>query len=142
MKRRGYSLIELVIVMSLAGTMLYMTVFAFQSAVPRYRLKICAQAVTAMLNQARFRSAWSGRPCRFRTTGGVVLLETRDKSGLDWVPFRTFVPEGATVAANNQPVFHPQGTVSNLATITVSNPAGAYRITLAISGRVKSVRTT
>jgi len=44
-----------------------------------------------------------------------------------------------TLKANNTPVFYPEGTVSNLATILVSNDRGGYRITLAMTGRVKAV---
>ena len=142
MKRRGYSLIETMTVISLVGIMAYMTMFSFQAVIPRYRLKSCAWQMTSLLNQARFRSAWSGLDCRLRVDGGNVFLETRDAAGLSWKAVRTFSPDGAAVAANNQPIFHPQGTVSNLATITVSNSAGAYKITLAISGRVRSVRTS
>jgi hypothetical protein len=45
--------------------------------------------------------------------------------------------EGVNIQANNSPVFHPQGTVSNLASIMISNTWGSYKITLAISGRIR-----
>ena len=35
----------------------------------------------------------------------------------------------------------PQGTVSDLASITVANARGSYRITVAITGRIRTVRT-
>lgn len=46
--------------------------------------------------------------------------------------------EGVNVEANNSPLFHPEGTVSNLASIYVFNSWGKYRITIAITGRIKT----
>ncbi len=45
--------------------------------------------------------------------------------------------EGVWIQANNTPTFHPAGTVSNFATILVSNSWGTNKITLAITGRIK-----
>jgi len=57
-----------------------------------------------------------------------------------WRTVQTEFLEGVRIEANNSPIFHPTGTVTGLATILVSNSRGAYRITLAISGRIKVVK--
>jgi hypothetical protein len=41
------------------------------------------------------------------------------------------------LSSTNNPIFHPRGTASNLATVTLSNSAGEKKITIAITGRVK-----
>lgn len=43
---------------------------------------------------------------------------------------------GVSVQASNHPVFHPRGTASSLATITVRNVAGSRKITVGITGRI------
>lgn len=142
MKERGYSLIEVVTVLALCGIMAYIVAFSFNDAVPRFNLNKGAWDVVSMLNQARFRSVWAGLKCRVRVEGGALFLEAYDEDASEWTTLRRFDPAGVAVAANNWPIFHPQGTVSNLASISVSNAAGSFKITLAISGRIKSVRIT
>ena len=44
---------------------------------------------------------------------------------------------GVTVVSNNNPIFHPRGTASSLATVKISNSAGEKAITVSITGRVK-----
>ena len=41
------------------------------------------------------------------------------------------------LTATNNPSFLPRGTASNLASITLTNPAGKRTITVSITGRVK-----
>jgi hypothetical protein len=82
----------------------------------------------------------SGEPVRVRFLPGGFDLETRDETTGVWTLRRSARLEGVSVRANNAPVFHPQGTVSGLATITVSNAKGAYAITIAITGRIRTSR--
>jgi len=140
MRARGYSLLETLIVISLTGMMSYIAMFAFRETTHRFKLNKSAWEMVSLLNQARFRSVWSGRNCRVRVEDNTVYLEKFEADRGQWINFRTFKPEGVTVTANNWPVFHPQGTVSNLATIIVANSRGSYRITVAITGRIKTTR--
>jgi len=43
-----------------------------------------------------------------------------------------------TMISNNSPIFLPNGTAANMATITLTNPAGSRNVTVAITGRVKT----
>ena len=47
--------------------------------------------------------------------------------------------DGVNITATNSPIFHPLGTVSNLTSVYISNTSGKYRISLAISGRIKII---
>jgi hypothetical protein len=68
------------------------------------------------------------------------MIETYDEILKTWKIDVGNVIEGVRIEANNSPTFHPLGTVSSLATITVANSWGKYRITLAISGRIRVTR--
>jgi hypothetical protein len=92
------------------------------------------------LNQARIRSVWEGVSVRVRLSSGAIALEQYDETGKTWRTLQTEFLEGVRIEANNSPIFHPTGTVTGLATILVSNSRGSYRITLAISGRIKVVK--
>ena len=136
---RGYSLLETVIVLALVSMGIYGASSAFLGSAPKHRLNKAAWEVQTRLNYARHKAIFEGRPFRvmFSPTGYVV--EEYDAVANNWRPEASGSCEGVTIEANNSPTFHPAGTVSNLATITISNTAGTCRITLAISGRIRVV---
>jgi prepilin-type N-terminal cleavage/methylation domain-containing protein len=140
--REGFTLVEIVLALALAGFFVYGAAYSFQRLVPKFQLQSGIWEVTSGLNQARFRAIMSGAPVRVRFGPSGFVFERYDEQARIWRTARTASLPGVVVRANNSPVFHPQGTVSDLATITVSNARGAYRITIAISGRVKATRVT
>ncbi len=140
-RRRGFTLVEAVITLALAGVLALGGAYAVGRLVPKLDLQAGIWAVTSGLNQARFRAILSGDSVRVRFARPGFTLESYDETAGAWRPGRTVPLAGVLVRANNAPVFHPQGTVSDLATITVSNERGSYRITVAITGRIRTVRT-
>jgi hypothetical protein len=107
---------------------------------PKYQLQRAAWQIHSSLNSARYRALFKGTKLKvtFMTTSYEVKIynEVSNAWNLDkWHPL-----EGVNIRANNSPTFHPNGSVSNLASIYVSNSWGEYKITIAISGRVKSVK--
>ncbi len=142
MRRRGHTLVETLMVLSLLGLLAYGGGYSLGRLVPRVHLRAGIWSVTSGLNQARFRAVYSGTPVRVRFVPSGFVLERQDPGAGTWRAARTTVLSGVAVRANNSPIFHPQGTVSNLATITVSNAHGTYRITIAITGRIRTVRVT
>jgi len=139
-ERRGYTLVEVVLALALAGLFVYGGAYSFQRLVPKFQLQSGIWEVTAGLNQARFRAIMSGEPVRVRFVTSGFVFERYDEAAKIWRTARTASLPGVTVQANNSPVFHPAGTVSDLASITVSNALGTYRITIAITGRVRTAR--
>jgi len=133
---RGFSLMETLLACSLLGAVVCLGALSFQRLVPKYRLKNAAWEVQSRLAYARTRAAFDGVPVRLRFEEGGYCMERFDDASSQWKAFENSRPEGVTVRANNTPTFYPQGTVSDLATILVSNSEGTYRITLAISGKV------
>ena len=142
MRHRGFTLVETVMVLALAGLLVYGAAYSFQRLVPKFHLQSGIWRVTSGLNQARFRAVWSGAPVRVRFVPPGLLFERFDAEAGAWRTAQTSVLPGVEVRANNTPIFHPQGTVSSLATINVSNRHGAYRITIAITGRIRTTRVS
>jgi len=138
---RGYTLVETAIVLALAGFIIQAGAFSWRKLEPKFRLRSAVWKVHTVLNQARFRAIWTGTAVRVRFVPGGYRVETRDEETAVWRLHASGLFEGAEVQANNTPAFHPEGTVSSLASILVSNPSGAYKITIAITGRVKVVQT-
>jgi prepilin-type N-terminal cleavage/methylation domain-containing protein len=136
---RGFSLLETVIVLVLVSLVIYGASSALLGNTPKHRLNKAAWEIQTRLHYARHKAVFEGHPfrVRFQTVGYIV--EEFDSAINAWLPEASGSCEGVTIAANNNPTFHPAGTVSNLATITISNTAGMCRITLAISGRIKAV---
>ncbi|MCX6568845.1 MAG: prepilin-type N-terminal cleavage/methylation domain-containing protein [Candidatus Aminicenantes bacterium] len=138
--RRGFTLVEVVLALALTGLFAYGGVYSFQRIVPKFQLQSGIWEVTSGLNQARFRAIMSGEPVRVRFVPSGFVFERYDEASKIWRTARTASLPGVAVQANNSPVFHPQGTVSDLASITVSNAQGTYKITIAITGRVRTAR--
>lgn len=141
MRRQGFTLVEVVLVLALAGLFALGGAAAVGRLVPKLHLQSGIWEVTTGLNQARFRAILSGAPVRVRFDAPGFSFEICDPAEGTWRTWRTVPLPGVLVRANNAPVFHPQGTVSDLASITVWNASGAYRITVAITGRIRTVRT-
>ncbi|HPW17163.1 MAG TPA: GspH/FimT family pseudopilin [Candidatus Aminicenantes bacterium] len=139
-RRPGFTLVEAVTALAISGLLVLGGAQAVGRLGPRLRLRSGAWEVTSGLGQARFQAVMSGEPVRVRFLPSGFVLERYDAAASAWRTARRSVLEGVAVRANNAPVFHPQGTVSNMATVTVSNSRGSYRITVAITGRIKTTR--
>jgi Tfp pilus assembly protein FimT len=140
MKKKGFTLVETVLAITLAGFLVYGGSVSFKQLVPKFQLQTGLWEIQSSLNQARFKAAWRGRRYRVRFEGQRCVLEAYDEGSGSWRLDRLARLERVEVTANNSPTFYPEGTVSDLATITVSNARGAYRITVAITGRVKAAK--
>ncbi|TRZ90173.1 prepilin-type N-terminal cleavage/methylation domain-containing protein [bacterium] len=140
MDKKGFTLVEAVIVLALVSLLILAGSGSISGLAPRYQLQRAVWEVRSRLNQARIRSVWEGVSVRVRLSSGAIALEQYDEKGKTWKTLQTEFLEGVRIEANNSPIFHPTGTVTGLATILVSNSRGAYRITLAISGRIKVVK--
>ncbi len=137
--KRGFSFVETIIALALLSTMIYMAATSFLSLSPKYKLKKAAGEVYMRLHFARYKAIFHGQPVRVRFQPNGYTVEQFDDGQKSWQPIVTVVLEGVTVEANNSPIFYPVGTVSNLATISIANSFGRYKLTLAISGRIRMI---
>jgi len=140
LNRRGFTLIETVFALSIMGVLIYMASFSLLNLVPKYKLEKAVWEVRAALNTARAKSILDGLNYRVRLHAESYALEKYDEDSKTWRQETSSGIEGATIDANNTPVFTPEGSVTNLATIRITNGWGGYKITLAITGRVKVAR--
>lgn len=138
--RHGFTLFEVMIFISIFAVLLGAASFSFLNSSHKYRLHRAVWEIQSKMNYARFKAVFSGRKFRLSFNPDGYTLERYDQDAEMWKIEMGNILEGVYIQANNSPVFHPQGTVSNLASITVSNAHGSYKITLAISGRIKAVK--
>jgi len=54
-----------------------------------------------------------------------------------WILEKRIKLDYGTLSANNTPVFHPEGLVTNMATIYLRSKNLSSKITVAITGRIK-----
>lgn len=137
---KGYSLAEVLISLSVLLAMAGIASTSFLKLSPKYRLKKAAWEINSQMNYARYKAIFYGEKFRIRFGLSDYNIEKYDENLKDWVLERKYLCEGVTILANNTPTFHPGGTVSNLASIFLSNSWGEYKITLAISGRIKILK--
>lgn len=137
--KKGSTLLEALVMLAVASLMILAASSHFLNLSPKYRLKKASGEIYARLNYARYRAIFDGQAVRVNFSPASYTVEKYDPSLKKWKPVAGGVLEGVRVEANNSPTFHPVGTVSNLATIVVSNSWGKCRLTLAISGRIRMV---
>ena len=130
----GFSLIEVLVVIAIAGAILGIAWVRMSTLVPIYRLEGAARSLAAEIQRARERAIAESKCFQ-------VSVDTSQKTyQLQWSndPSCTSFPnsEGAksiddagtlTVAKTADPVFVPRGTVTTGAHVTLTNSAGAVR---------------
>jgi hypothetical protein len=138
--RRGYSLLEGVLALAVLAIAVGMASSFFLELAPKYRLKNAVWEINSRLNYARYKAIFDGIKVRIKFNERSYALEIYDESQKKWKREREYSLNGVTIQANNSPIFHPEGSVSNLASIHISNSWGAYKITIAFSGRIKAFK--
>jgi len=137
---KGFTLFEAVISVALLAALVYLGSTSFLKMAPRYSLEKAVWEVRSALNAVRYRALFEGASYRVRFAGPAYSIERYDESAKEWVLAARTSLENVAIESNNTPVFTPEGTVTGLATIIVSNSWGSYKITLAITGRIKTAR--
>ena len=133
----GFSLIEILVCLFFFSILGGLFSISFLSMSPKYKLQRAVWEIRSRLNFARYRAVFEGEKMRVSFDSQRYKIEQYDEDLNQWSTKLEDILEGVTVKANNSPLFHPGGSVSNLATIYVSNSWGEYKITIAITGRIK-----
>ena len=145
-RQKGFTLIELMIVISISAILLAMAVLGYLAVVPTYRLKAAVSLVRGDLYAAKIRAVKNNR--QYKVVFGTNTYQIqRGTSGsgtftLDAIETsRTFSEyPGVTVktAATVDPVFSPRGTATVCA-ITLQNAKGDEKaLSISVAGRIKS----
>jgi len=138
--KKGFSLIEVVVFLAVLATLVYVASSSFLTLAPKYQLQKAVWEINSRLNFARYKAIFEGVKVRIKFNSSGYGVEIYDKDEDSWRREEKHYLKGVNIEANNRPTFHPQGTVSNLASIYISNSWGRYKITIAISGRIKITR--
>ena len=138
-ERPGFSLLEVLISLFIMSILIGLTSSSFLNISPKYTLQRSVWEITSRLNYARYKAVFKGQKVRVRFDGKFYWIEKFEEDQAKWIEIFQNLFEGVDVEANNNPIFHPGGTVSNLASIYVSNSWGKYKITIAITGRIKTI---
>ena len=142
---RGYTLIELVIVLGILLTVAFLSQNWLASQLPKWRLSGATRQVVSDFMGAKMQAVVQGNKHRviFVNDHLYTLLDDDNSNGkpdpgeiLVTRDIRTDFGD-VTLTSTNNPIFHPRGTASNLGTVTLRNSAGAKSISIGITGRVK-----
>ncbi len=137
---RGFSLLEAVISLFILAIMVSLASLSFFNRSPKYRLEKAVWEIHSRMNYARYKALFKGVKVRIKFEPKYYSIDAYDEKQKKWLTEQKYFIEDVKLQANNSPIFHPAGTVSNLASIYVSNDSGKYKITIAISGRIKAVK--
>lgn len=133
----GFTLLETIITCFILAVIISLFSLGFRNFSSQYKLKKAAWEIYSRLNYARYKAIFRMVKVKVKFESHSYLLQKYNNQKQEWVNDEWGFLEGVNIQANNSPIFHPTGTVSNLASIYISNANGRYRITLAISGRIK-----
>jgi prepilin-type N-terminal cleavage/methylation domain-containing protein len=137
---KGFTLFEALISMAILSVFVFIGSTSLSNLAPKYSLERAVWEVRSTLNALRFRALYEGRSYRVRLASAACSVEAYDETEKRWVLSARTIFDRVRIESNNIPVFTPQGTVTGLATITISNEWGGYKLTLAITGRIKTAR--
>lgn len=145
MSRRGFTLLELLIAITLAGVLSAVAVPAVQRQVERWRLGAAARQVVMDLKVARGRAILDGATQRLRfAVPGASYQRERQRPGGAYAASgpATPLPDGVRVvdctAAGDGIGFRPRGHAISFGTVTLRNASGDERqVVVDIAGRLR-----
>jgi prepilin-type N-terminal cleavage/methylation domain-containing protein len=139
-RERGATLLEMLAGLAILGILIGLASAGLTGRTPKYRLLKTVREIHSRMNHARYKAIYTGTKIRLRLETTSYRLETWDRNLGTWIRGPERFVEGVRIEANNTPTFHPMGTVSNLCSIHLTNSWGHFKLSLAITGRVKIVR--
>ncbi|HSE88362.1 MAG TPA: GspH/FimT family pseudopilin [Candidatus Binatia bacterium] len=142
----GFTITELVIAIAIMSILAVVATPNLINELSKYRLKGAARQIFGDLTEARMKSTRLNRKVKvfFMDNKNYKICDDSNNDGTvdDCEGDAKLINiqdnyKKVTLDSNNNPIFSPRGTASNLATINVTNSSGTQSITIAITGRVK-----
>jgi type II secretion system protein H len=135
---RGFSLIELLVAITIGGVLLSIAWVRMSTLVPIYRLEGAARNLAAELQKARARAIAESKCYQVLIDTSAKTYQLRSKASCTTGTFASISTDGArqiddanslTVAfsTGDSPVFNSRGTVETTAVMTLTNAASAVR---------------
>jgi len=155
--QRGFTLIELIVILFLLSIVLSIGLFSYLAYKPSYQLKSAVRKLQADMQLARshavyynvqYRMVFKPKNKFFNESlyeiqkGTDSKLSDYEKDNQD----HTFIsrefneyPGIKTIESTNDPIFHPNGTISPMTTIKLCNTSGHdMKISTSMAGRIKT----
>ncbi len=145
-KSEGFTLLEIIIVIAIAGIIAAIAVPSLVNQLPRYRLSGAARQVMGDLMWARMEAVSEKNEFRIFVIDShrYQILDDDDNDGIvgsgEKVRVKDIRDEYPDVSISNttNPIFFPRGSAS-MGTITLSNSSGSKKLKIHLTGRVKMV---
>ena len=143
--QKGYTLTELLITLSIIGIIATLSGTWLLEQIPTLRMRGAVRQVRSDCLAARMAAVNQGNKFRiiFRDSYRYDILDDDNNNGkhdpgeeMQSRDLRIDYSD-VTLRSTNNPIFHPRGTASNLATITLMNSVESKTLTVGITGRVK-----
>ncbi len=142
----GFTLIDLLIAISIVGIVSAIAVPLLDNILPIYRLNHATRALVSDLQYAKMKAVSQKRNIKvlFDIKNNSYKMQYKDQgiwTDLTGESARSLSNAGVYLAAaSNNPVFSAQGLVCPTATAQIRNSRGAREIKISICGRIKVVR--
>ena len=145
---KGFTLVELMIVIAVMGIMAAIAVPNYRTYMAQRRLNGAARQVMSDLMAARMKAVSQNNEFKvfFLANNQYKILDDNNNNGTEDTGESSQTKDiqteyyDVTLSANNNPIFQPNGTASNLPTInlgSLSNSSWSKSITISSAGRVK-----
>jgi prepilin-type N-terminal cleavage/methylation domain-containing protein len=143
--QRGFTLVEMLMVVSIMAILGTLSFFGVRAILPGYRLNASIRMVRGDLYNAKMLAVKKNLQYRLVFNAPNYLIQEGNKSSASdaWTTkfdrdFSTYEGVSVKTADTNDPTFSPRGT-ANAATIVLQNAEGDEKqITIAITGRIKA----
>jgi prepilin-type N-terminal cleavage/methylation domain-containing protein len=145
LKDSGFTLVELMIVVAIAGGLTLVGTLSYLDMRPSLRLNGATRQMLGDLMNARMKSVNENNEYKvfFLNTQQYKILDDDDNDGTDdggegseTKNIQDNYP-GVTLSATNNPIFSPRGTADAGTTVTLTNEGQTRIITVSLTGRVK-----
>ena len=135
--RRGFTLIEMMACLGIAGLLMLIAIPAFRTTLPALRLNDAARQIATELQQVRMKAIAQSIPHQISFSTSTYVIQRCNGSCANDGGNMT-IPEGITITPpGTAPQFQTRGTVPALTTIRLSNGSANKWVCVTVIGRIK-----